>query len=587
MKRTLLLLTLLALSPLMAEEAPPVITVSLPRGQEMRFIPVEVSDNPNIFSQRTFTIGNSRYPSELIARVSIAGTLFYNGKWYIPFCETEVTRAQYAAIMDLPAPSAKEANRPQTNVSMTEVQAFLSKLTAYAQQDSSWSGSIQPYVNEKSSVPFFRLPTATEWQFAARGGNVVDETLFDADHPYGPNIAKHEVFFSASARDSSAKAVKGKRLPNPLGLYDMLGNVSEWVSPLYYFNNQQGRTGGPLICGGNFRTQKTALHSSDRSECEPYREDGSEFSADFIGFRPVISSIIRHKNMSMNDFGQELDTYRNTINKPAPVAPSDTTSDSLARLTEEYKAEKELMLKELERWKNTFGTFSETDDVLSDSEVSPSAGSSSSAVSDSPTDPDPDPSDPSASSSTPAKPDQPTIAQLIRRIQDLEQQLQAAPDADVINERVARAEAQMQSAQNLLRDSERLKAEAAVMMISSSAAHLNTYLNQAKALETVIARKDIDSETREVYELRLRQFQDNITGAKRILLKGCHLLADVPEDIAAAEAQRQLAILDSENPRQAAATRHAINYATSFRSSHQFGDIDQLLLLISSVPAQS
>lgn len=67
-----------------------------------------------------------------------------------------------------------------------------------------------------------RLPSEAEWEYAARGGN--------AGAYYGvvPAIAWY-----AGNSDGAPHPVGGKK-PNAYGLYDMLGNVSEWVLDRYY-----------------------------------------------------------------------------------------------------------------------------------------------------------------------------------------------------------------------------------------------------------------------------------------------------------------------------------------------------------------
>ena len=69
----------------------------------------------------------------------------------------------------------------------------------------------------------YRLPTEAEWEYACRAGT---NTRFSfGDDPNHVAIASYAWF--AANSEGWAQPVGGK-LPNPWGLYDMHGNVSEW-----------------------------------------------------------------------------------------------------------------------------------------------------------------------------------------------------------------------------------------------------------------------------------------------------------------------------------------------------------------------
>ena len=102
-------------------------------------------------------------------------------------------------------------SRPVERVSWHDVQGFVAKLNAAAGSD------------------VYRLPSEAEWEYACRAGTSTRWSVGNNESRLGDYA-----WYIGNNRPSGTKAVGGK-LPNGWGLYDMHGNVWEWVQDWYGF----------------------------------------------------------------------------------------------------------------------------------------------------------------------------------------------------------------------------------------------------------------------------------------------------------------------------------------------------------------
>jgi formylglycine-generating enzyme required for sulfatase activity len=141
---------------------------------------------------------------------------------------------------------------------------------------SKWTVEFDPNANG------YRLPLETEWELAARSGNVraADQTL------YSGNNDIEEVAWYYGNSENETKEV-GSKSPNGLGIYDMSGNVWEWCWSWKagYASESITRYTGPE--SGSSRVYRGGSWFSEAKYCRvsPRGSDNPEYKDTGIGLR--------------------------------------------------------------------------------------------------------------------------------------------------------------------------------------------------------------------------------------------------------------------------------------------------------------
>lgn len=274
------------------------VILPLPCGGAMAFRRVEtpVGDaSAGPLDDRQVTLGiadpETDY-AEHSRKDNLAGGLIgQGGRRYFLMAKYEVTQDQYAAVTDPTCPTPSIAGRrPRVEVSWFDGMGFAERYTEWLLREA--KGSLP---RQGETTAFLRLPTEVEWEYAERGGAAVSEADFRArlfPMPEGGVTAYAWIDGPASA-DGSLRPV-GLLKPNPLGLYDMLGNAAEYVFEPYRLvrvARLHGQAGGWIVKGGDFRTAEARLRSSLRVELPPFdAARGQATRLSTVGFRPVVTA---------------------------------------------------------------------------------------------------------------------------------------------------------------------------------------------------------------------------------------------------------------------------------------------------------
>lgn len=235
--------------------------------------------------------------------VLVEGGTFYNGtsnvtvsSFYLD--KYELTQAEYQAVMgNNPSYFPSVTNGPVEQVSWfnaieycnrRSMQEGLTPCYSYGNYGtnpdswpSGWNNSSGNHTNVACSwtADGYRLPTEMEWMFAAKGGNQSQGYTYSGSN----NVGAVAWYYNNSANTTHTV---GTKAANELGLYDMSGNVWEWVWDIYgsYPSGAQSDPHGAnsgsnrVLRGGSwagyaFHCSVSFRHNFDAT----YRTDGMGF----------------------------------------------------------------------------------------------------------------------------------------------------------------------------------------------------------------------------------------------------------------------------------------------------------------------
>ena len=163
----------------------------------------------------------------------------------------EVSQTLWLAVMGENPSVNTGINLPVDNVTWDECQTFITKLNELTGKN-------------------FRLLTEAEWEYAARGGNKSKGYKYSGSNNLG------DVAWYIDNSNNTSHAM-GTKAPNELGIYDMTGNVMEWVSDWKgsYSSGAQTNPTGPdsgtyrVNRGGSYGNVERLSRITNRNSIDP------------------------------------------------------------------------------------------------------------------------------------------------------------------------------------------------------------------------------------------------------------------------------------------------------------------------------
>lgn len=175
----------------------------------------------------------------------------------------EVTQKLWFVIMNTNPSTVINDNYPVNNVSWDDCQLFIQKLNALTGRN-------------------FRLPTETEWEYAAKAKLSLQGGIEATGYKYSGTSTDLSEYAWYSANSGGKIHAVGSKKPNDFGIYDMSGNVIEWCQDIY----TNYSTGSPeigkderVLRGGYYDSDAASVKSTSRGSC-PYNQAMEPF-----GFR--------------------------------------------------------------------------------------------------------------------------------------------------------------------------------------------------------------------------------------------------------------------------------------------------------------
>ena len=235
----------------------------------------DVGPSDSLDIEQVSLFGDSTEGLEFVYIPSISfnrGATYSISSYYI--ATTEVTQELYKEVVgSLPKQDKVKDSLPVVNVSWYDAVLFCNELSKLVGLDTVYSYKSvgdENFLEDLKidySVEGIRLPTEIEWEVAAHGG------VYESAYYWGTEPASNYAYYGQTKGPTEV----AQFIPNAYGLYDMAGNVAEWVNDWYasYSTKDEENPVGPAIgtskCvrGGGWTDKVAKIAPKERDKKDP------------------------------------------------------------------------------------------------------------------------------------------------------------------------------------------------------------------------------------------------------------------------------------------------------------------------------